>query len=240
MILLALSAGMVLGAAAAATEAKVTNAAINHFSGSIVASNVFDLNPRTTAPQQTNPAVRRFFLAGIVTITGKKALIDTELQAKPGEPVKEEHFILAEGERKGDLEVVTIDEKAGTVKVTWAGIPGSLNFSDNAMKAASAPAPSPATLTIPEAIPNLSGSNPPPKQSAHPPEAPERPFSSFSMERARDRQELLTQIWADSQQMGSFFPRPIPMRIWPGPFFSPVYSSAFGGDGRGGAGGKDH
>ena len=228
MMLFALSASVVFGRAALEAGTDVTNAAVSHPSARIVVQNVFDLNPRATPTQQTNPAVPRLFLAGIVTITGKKALIDTELQAKPGEPAKEEHFMLAEGERKGDLEVVAIDEKAGTVKVTWAGTPASLNFSENAMKAASAPALSPAISTIPAAIPNLSGSNSFPKQSSYPPEPPERPFRSFSMRRDRDRQEDFPQVWADNQQMGTFFPRQIPMRIWPGPFFSPVYSPAFG------------
>ena len=63
--------------------------------------------------------------------------------AKPGEAAKEKAFTLAEGERDGEVEVLEIDEKEGTVKVNNSGTVVTLNFKDDGVKTASGPAPGP-------------------------------------------------------------------------------------------------
>jgi hypothetical protein len=250
MMLLTLAAGLVLGTAAGQTEADVPNAAGSHPSGSIMVRNVFHLNPPTTATQeQTNPAVPRFFLAGIVTMTGKKALLKAVLQPRRGEPAKEECYMLAEGERKGDLEVLKIDEKAGTVEVTWAGTAIPLNFKDNAVKAAAVTPPSPATLPMPEATLTPMGFYETLWQLGI---LPERSIGSFRMGGGRDR-KLPMEVQAQNQHNPTFPPipptsltsaieqdqaadrlgapstrTPFPPPIRPGPPFLPVYSSTSG------------
>jgi hypothetical protein len=85
-------------------------------------------------------------LAGIWNIGTKRAILKATLPAKPAEagkpaqPSKEESFMLAAGQREGDIEVLEIDEKAGTVKVNDYGDIVTLNFSDNGVKLAATPA----------------------------------------------------------------------------------------------------
>ena len=118
---------------------------------SIVERNVFALKPPPPAPdpnaQAGNVPVPKIFLTGITTILGnKRALLKTPPpQGKPGEgPKGEQSFILAEGQRDGDLEVLEIDEKAGAVKVKFGDTIVPLNFADNGVKiAATGPPPMP-------------------------------------------------------------------------------------------------
>ena len=56
-------------------------------------------------------------------------------------PAREQSFTLGEGQREGDLEVLEIDEKAGKVKVNNFGTVVDLDFDNNGVKTAAAPAP---------------------------------------------------------------------------------------------------
>src|SRR5882672_2451492 len=86
----------------------------------IVDRNVFGLKPPPTPPrpEDNKPPPPKITLTGITTILGnKRALMNVAMPPKPPEPAKQKSFILAEGQRDGDIEVLEIDETSGTVKV---------------------------------------------------------------------------------------------------------------------------
>ncbi|HWV98110.1 MAG TPA: hypothetical protein VNZ64_00325 [Candidatus Acidoferrum sp.] len=110
----------------------------------IVARNVFALKPAPVAVpiEEVKPPPSKITLTGITTILGRKqALMKTPPPAgKPGEPPKgEQSYILGEGEREGDIEVLQIDEKAGTVKVKNGDVLVVLNFDKDGQKLVSSP-----------------------------------------------------------------------------------------------------
>ena len=97
----------------------------------IVDRNVFGLKPMPPAvrPEDIKPPAPDLNLTGITTILGnKRALL--KVPAKPPKQ-KEESYILTEGQSEGDIEVLTIDEVAGTVKVMNHGVAQTLDFSIN-------------------------------------------------------------------------------------------------------------
>jgi hypothetical protein len=112
----------------------------------IVDRNVFGLKPPPPPPdpESNKPPPPKIFLTGITTILGnKRALLKTTPPAKPGEPAKEQSFTLGEGQREGDIEVLEINEKAGTVKVNDYGTITTLDFDKDGVKATAAVAPGP-------------------------------------------------------------------------------------------------
>jgi hypothetical protein len=124
----------------------------------IVDRNVFGLKP--PPPPATNTAVikkvdpPKVEIAGITTILGKKhALLNVEMPAKPPNPAKRQSFILAEGEREGEIEVLEINEKTGSVKVMDFGTEMALTMDKNAAKLPNTPmtpvpgAPPPAAIS---------------------------------------------------------------------------------------------
>jgi len=85
--------------------------------GTIIASNVFHLVQAPVISQPTNqPPLPKIVPNGIITILGKRVLFKVLWPARPNEPAREQSHILAEGERAGAIEVLEIDEKAGTIK----------------------------------------------------------------------------------------------------------------------------
>ena len=127
------------------------NAATSEPSGSpysgIVERNVFGLKPPPPppGPEDNKPPPPKIFLQGITTFGGvKRALFKAQMPAKPGEPPKgEQSFILAEGQRDGDIEVLEIDANPpGSVKVNDFGTIITLDFEHNGIKTtAAAPVP---------------------------------------------------------------------------------------------------
>jgi hypothetical protein len=108
----------------------------------IVERNVFGLNPKPPTPEinPPPPASPKVFLTGITTILGKKcALLKTTPPTKPGEPAKEQSLTLVEGQREGEMEVLEINEKAGTVKVSNYGTITTLDFDKDGVKVAALP-----------------------------------------------------------------------------------------------------
>lgn len=108
----------------------------------IVDRNVFGLRPPPPPPsnEPPKPPIPAINLQGITTILGKKmAFMSIQLPPKAGEPAKPgpTSFTLSEGERDGDIEVVSIDEVAGTVKVNDFGTITNVTFG----KLPSTPAP---------------------------------------------------------------------------------------------------
>lgn len=111
----------------------------------IVDRNVFGLRPPPPPPsnEPPKPPIPAINLTGITTILGKKmAFMTIQLPAKPGEAPKPGQngptsFMLTEGERDGEIEVVSIDEVAGSVKVNDFGTITNVTFG----KLPSTPAP---------------------------------------------------------------------------------------------------
>ena len=122
----------------------VTGDAVGNPYQGIVDRNVFGLKPPPPPPdpEANKPPPPKVFLTGITTILGnKRALLKMTPPAKPGQPAKEESFTLGEGQREGDIEVLEIDEKAGTVKVNNYGTVTTLDFDKDGVKVAGGPAP---------------------------------------------------------------------------------------------------
>ena len=106
----------------------------------IVERNLFALKPPPAPPDpdaNNKPQPSKITLTGITTILGnKRALMKTPPPtAKPGEQAKtEQSYILAVGERQDEIEVIDIDEVAGTVKVKNAGLVETVSFKENGVK----------------------------------------------------------------------------------------------------------
>ncbi len=119
--------------------------AANPYQG-ITERNVFRLNPppAPAPPEASKPPTPKVFLTGITTLGGpKRALLKTApTPGKAGDAGKERSYMLTEGERQDELEVVAIDEKEGVVKVNYAGDVFSVNFKDNAVASTTPAAPS--------------------------------------------------------------------------------------------------
>ena len=110
----------------------------------IVDRNVFGLKPPPPPPdpESTKPPPPKVFLTGITTILGnRRALLKMTPPAKPGEPAKEQSFTLGEGQREGEIEVLEINEKVGTVKVNNYGTVTTLDFDKDGVKVAGGTAP---------------------------------------------------------------------------------------------------
>jgi hypothetical protein len=98
----------------------------------IVERNVFGLKapPAPAVDTPPPPPPVKLTLTGITTILGnKRALLSAQI---PNKPV--ESYILSEGQRDREVEVVEIDEKAGVVKVNNHGIPQTLDFKNDGAK----------------------------------------------------------------------------------------------------------
>lgn len=130
----------------------------------IVERNVFGLKPPPPPPdpEANKPPPPKIILTGILSgsvFGGKRALMKTPpAPVKPGEkPKGEQYYILNEGQREGDIEVLDIDDKAGSVKVNNSGTVVTLTLEKDGQKLPSTPAP-----PMPQGIPTPTGIMPPP------------------------------------------------------------------------------
>jgi hypothetical protein len=140
---------------------------------SIVDRNVFGLKPPPPPPDtsEANKApVLKITLTGMTDILGNKRVLmkTAPPPGKPGEPPKtEQSYILAEGQREGDIEVLEINDKVGSVKVNNAGTVQTLTFEKDGAKLPATPAP--VAPGVPPAaggaasIPGLPGARPLPQ-----------------------------------------------------------------------------
>ena len=89
----------------------------------IAGSNVFRLRLPQPPPPVPPPApLARVKVVGVTTFPADKlALLKVYLPAIPPEPAKEVSCILTVGQREGPIEVLEIDEVAGSVKVNNSG-----------------------------------------------------------------------------------------------------------------------
>ena len=141
---------------------QVANGAARDVGGSsyqgIAGRNVFGLKPPPPPPipEANTPPLPRIFLQGIATIGGvKRALLKAQIAPKPGEkPAGDQSFILAEGQRDGDIEVLEISVvgQSSFVKVNDFGTLTTLTFEKDGIKGAlggSASSGMPAPITVP-------------------------------------------------------------------------------------------
>jgi hypothetical protein len=99
----------------------------------IPARNIFALRipPPSVPLTEPAPPAAKLRLNGITTILGGKlALLKCTLPPASGSPAKEEFYILGEGERAGTVAVLSIDEKAGLVRVDNSGSIVNLSFNE--------------------------------------------------------------------------------------------------------------
>jgi hypothetical protein len=143
----------------------------------ILVRNVFSLKappPPVDPNEPPKPQALKITLNGIITLGTKRALMKTPPPAgapKPGDPPKtEQSYILAEGERQGDIEVLEINEKLGSVKVNNAGTIATLTFEKDGPKGSPA-----------GAAPPPPGGVPPPTGMPQPAMAPPGGGSPFPM-----------------------------------------------------------
>jgi hypothetical protein len=131
---------------------------------SIIDRNVFSLKPPPPPPEPieaNKPQTLKITLTGITTVLGNKRVLmkTAPPPVKPGEPPKtDQSYILTEGQREGDIEVIEIDEKAGSVKVNNGGTVQTLTFEKDGAKLPATAAPPAAPGAAPAStIPGLPG-----------------------------------------------------------------------------------
>jgi len=127
----------------------------------IVDRNVFSLKAPVPppSPESLKPPPPKITLTGITTILGiKRVLMKVPMPARPPEPAREESLMLTEGERSGDIEVLEINEKTGTVKISNFGTVMTLSLDKDALKPSGGGAAMP---SLPGTVPTLPGAGQP-------------------------------------------------------------------------------
>ncbi|HZL41688.1 MAG TPA: hypothetical protein VFD66_00240 [Verrucomicrobiae bacterium] len=110
----------------------------------IVDRNLFNLKPMPRIEDPVNPAgpPPKITLTGFTTILGdKRVLFKIQLPAKPPNPTKDQSFIMTEGQRDDDIEVLQIDEKAGVAKFNNHGTIQTLDLATDGTKPPNVPPP---------------------------------------------------------------------------------------------------
>lgn len=130
----------------------------NPYAG-IAERNVFHLNPPPAPPdpEATKPPPAKVFLTGISTFGRKRAMIKTAPSGKPGDQGKEKSYMLEEGASEDGVKILVIDEVAGSVKLVCDGVESTINFKDNAVATAAAPAAPAPGQPPPPGLPQFPG-----------------------------------------------------------------------------------
>jgi len=149
-----------LGACLFAPVSRVLADAQPNQYGVIPERNIFKLrpmpviDPNAAANQKDPPS--KVTLTGITTILGD-ALALMEVQPQGGKPKL--FLMLAEGQRDGDVSLVSIDQKAGTVTIKNQDVTQTLDMADAGKRAASSPAVAGGGSPIPSPTGGGSGVN---------------------------------------------------------------------------------
>jgi hypothetical protein len=132
----------------------------------IVERNVFGLKPPPVVAPPKPPEAPQLNveLTGIMTIFGKKqGLFLVQEPPQQGQPAKPPvTYILSEGERSDKLEVLAIDPKAGTAKISDAGREREIQFKKLPVSALPAPGLAAAQPGVPGVAPAMAAFNPAP------------------------------------------------------------------------------
>jgi hypothetical protein len=121
----------------------------------IVTRNVFGLVPIPTNPPPVDPASLvpppKITPNGIMTLFGKlQVLFKVAGVAKPGQPPKEESYVMSEGDRQNEIEVQKIDEPSAMITFINHGVVQELGL---VAGSTSGGAPAPAVGVPPPGIP---------------------------------------------------------------------------------------
>jgi hypothetical protein len=155
-IAICLAGGLALNAGLrAANLASTNNPLPDNPYAAIVVRNIFGLNPPPPPPDAAAEAEKnlpKITPTGIMTVFGHSQVLYkvTGIAAKPGQPVKDEFYILSQGQRQDDIEVMKIDEKNSLVTFNNHGTTQELPLANG-----------PASGGAPTAVPSSgSGMNP--------------------------------------------------------------------------------
>jgi hypothetical protein len=122
--------------------AKVPGAAASaDYYQQIPARNLFGLRePPQIQPEVVKPQVPRILLSGITTMGSKLAFLKVQAPPRPGEQQQpDQSLMLTEGQREGGIEILEINEKAGTIRVNNFGTEMTIGFDKDADKVAKNP-----------------------------------------------------------------------------------------------------
>ncbi len=144
-----LAGGLVLSAGASAdsvapentvARANIVAPADNPYAA-IVTRNIFGLNPIVASDEPVGDPPPKITLNGIMSTFGKsQALYKVAGSAKPGEPAKDQSYILSEGQRQDDIEVMRINDKDNLVTFNNHGTVQEIPLANAPKSALSAPA----------------------------------------------------------------------------------------------------
>jgi hypothetical protein len=106
--------------------------------------NLFGLHePVQVQPEIVKPQLPKIVLNGVATLGGKLAFLKVQYPPKPGEPqpgqIGEQSLTLSEGQREGGIEMLEINDKAGTIRVNNSGTEMTVGFDKDASKVAKTP-----------------------------------------------------------------------------------------------------
>jgi hypothetical protein len=148
--------------AASCCGAKVLGAAASvDYYKQIPTRNLFGLHePEPPRVEEVKPQLPTIVLNGITTMGSKIAFVKVQSLPKPGQQQQqtEQSFMLTEGQRESGIEMLQIDEKAGTIRVNNSGTEMTIGFDKGAGKVAKTP-PS-AQPGIPNIAERIRGMNP--------------------------------------------------------------------------------
>jgi hypothetical protein len=135
------------------SSAKVFSAAAARDYSQIPVRNLFGLHePVIEREKVIPPPLPKIVLNGITTMGSKLVFLKVQFPAKAGEqPQGEQSFMLTEGQREGGIEILEINDRAGTIRVNNSGTEMTIGFEKDADKIAKSP---PATQP---GIPNVAG-----------------------------------------------------------------------------------
>ena len=137
-LILAVSGLMLCSLSLFATQVHLTNSYLE-----IPDRNVFRLRPRLVQHvEPPPPPIATITLRGVTSILGKRqAILDVEYPAKAPQPAKKESCVLGEREHDGQVEVLEVNPRAGSVKVNNCGTVMVLTFEKNGPKVPKTPPP---------------------------------------------------------------------------------------------------
>ena len=112
----------------------------------IVTRNVFGINPPTLGSEESQKkaeSLPKITPNGITSVFGhQQVLFKVAVPARPGQPGKDQSYILSVGEAQDEIEVTKIDEKNSIVTFNNHGEVQELPLANAAAGGSSAPAPS--------------------------------------------------------------------------------------------------
>jgi len=185
---------------------RVFSAAAGRDYSPIPARNLFGLHePVIKHDEPIPPPLPKIVLNGITTMGSKLAFLKVQSLPKPGEqPQAEQSFTMTEGQREGGIEILEINERAGTVRLNNFGTEMTLGFDKDADKIAKSPqgtqpasnlaggarAMNPGTSGFQRMVPTRTGRQVP---AGEPPPLPPTPAPSQTLLQKQSADKPLTQ-----------------------------------------------